>query len=57
MRVTEAEEAELRERAQAARLSMGAYLQAVTVIELAPTDVCANCGARLLEETAAQDRA
>ena len=32
-------------------------LQAVTTIELAPTDVCANCGARLLEETAAQDRA
>ena len=27
MRVTEAEEAELRERAQAARLSMGAYLR------------------------------
>ena len=32
-------------------------LQAVTVIELVPTDVCANCRARLLEETAAQDRA
>ena len=25
-------------------------LQAVTAIELAPTDVCADCGARLLEE-------
>ena len=24
-------------------------LQAVTIIELAPTDVCADCGARLLE--------
>ena len=55
--MTEAEAEELRERAQGARLSMGAYLQAVTVIELDPTDVCANCGARLLEKTAAQDRA
>ena len=32
-------------------------LQAVTVIELAPVDVCANCGARLLEERKAQDQA
>ena len=32
-------------------------LQAVTVIELAPTDVCADCGERLLEESEAQDRA
>ena len=26
-------------------------LQAVTTIELAPADVCADCGARLLEES------
>ena len=32
-------------------------LQTVTVIELAPVDVCANCGARLLEERKAQDQA
>ena len=32
-------------------------MQAVTTIELAPADVCANCGARLLEERAAQDQA
>ena len=32
-------------------------LQAVTAIELTPTDVCADCGARLLEESEAQDRA
>ena len=32
-------------------------LQAVTVIELAPADVCANCGARLLEELKAKDQA
>ena len=31
-------------------------LQAVTAIELAPVDVCNNCGARLLEETEGQDR-
>ena len=30
--------------------------QTVTIIELAPTDVCANCGARLLEELEAKDR-
>ena len=32
-------------------------LQAVTTIELAPTDVCGDCGARLLEEAEARDRA
>ena len=32
-------------------------LQAVTAIELAPTDVCDGCGARLLEEAEAPDRA
>ena len=32
-------------------------LQAVTEIELAPADVCGDCGARLLEEGEAQDRA
>ena len=32
-------------------------LQAVTEIELTPTDVCVDCGARLLEEREAQDRA
>ena len=32
-------------------------LQAVTVIELAPTDVCDDCGARLLEEAEAPNRA
>ena len=32
-------------------------LQAVTIIELAPTDVCADCGARLLEELKVQDQA
>ena len=32
-------------------------LQTVTEIELAPTDVCGDCGARLLEEGEAQDRA
>ena len=31
-------------------------LQAVTTIELTPTDVCADCGARLLEEREAQDQ-
>ena len=36
----------------------GAFtLQAVTTIELAPADVCADCGARLLKELEAQDRA
>ena len=32
-------------------------LQAVTAIELAPTDVCDDCGARLLEEAEAPNRA
>ena len=32
-------------------------MQAVTAIELAPTDVCTDCGARLLKEAEAQDRA
>ena len=32
-------------------------LQAVTVIELASTDVCGDCGARLLEEREVKDRA
>ena len=32
-------------------------LQAVTAIELAPTDVCDDCGARLLEESEAPNRA
>ena len=32
-------------------------LQAVTIIELAPVDVCADCGARLLEELEIKDRA
>ena len=32
-------------------------LQAVTVIELAPADVCADCGARLLEERGVKDQA
>ena len=32
-------------------------LQAVTVIELALTDVCADCDARLLEERDAEDQA
>ena len=32
-------------------------LQAVTTIELAPADVCADCGARLLEELEVKDRA
>ena len=31
-------------------------LQAVTVIELAPADVCADCGERLLEELEVEDR-
>ena len=39
VRVTEAEEAELRERAQAARLSMGAYLRRRGWVS--------GCGARL----------
>ncbi len=32
-------------------------MQAVTTIELTPADVCANCGARLLEELEVKDRA
>ena len=32
-------------------------LQAVTVIELVPTDVCADCGERLVEELEIKDRA
>ena len=32
-------------------------MQAVTTIELAPADVCADCGARLLEELEVKDRA
>ena len=32
-------------------------MQAVTTIELAPADVCADCGARLLEEWEVKDRA
>ena len=32
-------------------------LQAVTTIELTPADVCADCGARLLEEREVKDRA
>ena len=32
-------------------------LQAVTAIELVPTDVCDDCGARLLEEAEAPNRA
>ena len=32
-------------------------LQAVTTIELAPADVCADCGARLLEEREIKDPA
>ena len=32
-------------------------LQAVTVIELVPADVCADCEARLLEERKVKDRA
>ena len=32
-------------------------LQAVTIIEMAPTDVYADCGARLLEEREAKDQA
>ena len=32
-------------------------LQAITIIELAPADVCADCGARLLEELEVKDRA
>ena len=31
-------------------------LQAITVIELAPTDVCDDCGARLLEELKPKER-
>ena len=31
-------------------------LQAVTTIELAPAEVCADCGARLLEELKSKDR-
>ena len=31
-------------------------LQAVTAIELAPTDVCDDCGARLLEELKSSPR-
>ena len=31
-------------------------LQAVTTIELAPTDVCDDCGARLLEELKSSPR-
>ena len=31
-------------------------LQAITTIELAPTDVCDDCGARLLEELEVKDR-
>ena len=32
-------------------------LHAVTVIELVPADVCADCGVRLLEEREAQEQA
>ena len=32
-------------------------MQAVTTIELTPADVCADCGARLLEELEVKDRA
>ena len=32
-------------------------MRAVTTIELAPADVCADCGARLLEEWEVKDRA
>ena len=32
-------------------------LQIVTIIELAPMDVCADCGARLLEEQEVKDQA
>ena len=32
-------------------------MQAVTTIELAPADVCANCGAQLLEEQEVKDLA
>ena len=32
-------------------------MQAVTVIELTPADVCADCGARLLEERGVKDQA
>ena len=32
-------------------------MQAVTTIELAPADVCADCGARLLEEREVKDPA
>ena len=32
-------------------------MQTVTTLELAPADVCANCGARLLEELEVKDRA
>ena len=31
-------------------------LQAVTTIELTPTDVCGDCGARLLEERKSEDQ-
>ena len=31
-------------------------LQAVTAIELAPVDICADCGARLLEELKSSPR-
>ena len=31
-------------------------LQAVTTIELAPTDVCGDCGVRLLEELKSKDQ-
>ena len=30
-------------------------MQAVTTIELTPADVCADCGARLLEELEVKD--
>ena len=32
-------------------------MQALTTIELDPADVCADCGARLLEEWEVKDRA
>ena len=32
-------------------------IQAVTTTELTPADVCADCGARLLEERKVKDRA
>ena len=32
-------------------------LQIATIIELAPMDVCADCGARLLEEQEVKDQA